>query len=118
MREHGVHHAALLIDLDRVNRGIAALVGIGLHGRAEGPAQLVDAMVQDSRETDQHRQGQALTGKLFAKLVEVHPRVAGTRVGAREHVPGFVDIEIAVAPMGNVVGVARLRNAPVHKLNH
>src|SRR4030067_962799 len=76
-------------------------------GRGAGAApQLVDSVVQNPRNPHQHRQGQPLAGELLGQRMQVHARVPGARVGARDHMALGVDVEVATAPRGDVVGVA------------
>ena len=52
-------HVALLVDLDRVDAAVAALVVVLGDGLLEGAGELLDAGAQDVGEADQERQVQA-----------------------------------------------------------
>ena len=56
--ENLLDHAALLVDLDRVDRGVAGLIILLLHRAVEGHAELFDAIVEDIDEANQYRQAQ------------------------------------------------------------
>ena len=53
--ENLFYHPTLLVHLNRVNRGIAALVVHVLHGGVKGTAKLFDAIVKNIAKAHQHR---------------------------------------------------------------
>ena len=92
----------LLIDLDRVDAAIIALVVVFANGRAEGVVDLADAMAEDVRKTQQNRQLDAALLELIDQFLEVD-RLAGILVGMNGHVPLGIDPEIILAPVANAV---------------
>jgi hypothetical protein len=57
--DQGVHHATLLVDLDRVNHPVAALVAGRRHRLAEGVVQAVEPVPENVGEAEEDRRGQA-----------------------------------------------------------
>ena len=113
MREQRVNHTFLLIDLDRVDRGVAAMVVVALHRAVERATQLVYAVLQDTGKAYQHWQREVVRGELTRKRVQVESLV-GARVGAHGDVALRVDVEVAVAPVGDVISVACALDGPGH----
>ncbi|ESR71834.1 hypothetical protein T266_06910 [Pseudomonas aeruginosa VRFPA05] len=102
----------LLVDLDRIQRGIAALVFEALDVRVEGAGELAHAVLQDIREAHQQRQAQARLAQLADQLVEID----GRRVGAlRTHfdIAAIVDGEITRTPVADAVYAAAVGHGPV-----
>ena len=108
--EERIHHAALLVDLDRVDRGIAAAIIVGAHGAVEGGAQLAHPVREDAGKAHQHREREVVRRERARELVEIDTRVRGAWVGAAEHLAALADVEVAVAPVGDVISIARLLN--------
>ncbi|MNF40997.1 hypothetical protein D3C84_220140 [compost metagenome] len=106
------HHRFLLVDLDRVQRGVLALVFQTLDVGVECAGQLTHAVLQDVRETDQQRQGQAAFAQLVDLLVQVDRRAART-VRTNFDATGVIDREIPGPPMANPVNTAAVRNCPL-----
>ena len=92
----------LLVDLDRVDAAIAALVVVLADGGAEGVVDLADAMAEDVREAKQDRQLDAALLELIDQFLEVD-RLAGVFVGMNRHVPLGIDPEIVLAPVADAV---------------
>jgi hypothetical protein len=105
-------HVALLVDLDRVDGGVAAVV-LELADRVLEPvAERLDARPQHVGEAEQHRQVHALLLQVVRQVVEVQLPVGMRLVGAHDHVAGLVDVEEAGAPALDVVERARVRDRP------
>ena len=64
-------HRFLLVHLDRVQRGVLALVFQALDVGVERTGQLTHAVLQDVRETDQQWQGQAALAQLVHLLEQI-----------------------------------------------
>ncbi|MCY1432142.1 hypothetical protein D9M71_481320 [compost metagenome] len=105
-------HRFLLVHLDRVQRGVLALVFQTLDVGVECAGQLTHAVLQDVRETDQQRQGQAAFAQLFDLLEQVDRRAART-VRTNFDATGVIDREIPGPPMANPVNTAAVRNCPL-----
>ena len=103
--------AAVLVHLDRVHGGVAALVVEFLHRAAEGGLQLAQAVAQDVGEPQQQRQLQAGVGGLGHDLGQGQLGAAGA-ARAHDHAALAVHVEVALAPVGNGVGVAGAVEGP------
>ena len=69
--EHFLDDLPLLVDLDRIDAAVAALVLVLRDGRLEGGVNLAEAMSQDVGEADQHRQADAAQLQPIDQLLEV-----------------------------------------------
>ena len=105
-------HRLLLVHLDRVQRGVFALVFQTLDVRIERTGQLAHAVLQDVGETHQQRQGQAAFAQLVDLLVQVDRR-AFRAVRTNFNATGIIDREIPGPPMTNPVNTAAVRNCPL-----
>ena len=107
-----LHHRFLLVDLDRIQRGIAALVFEALDVRVEGAGELAHAVLQNIREAHQQRQAQARLAQLADQLVEIDGRRVGT---LRTHfdIAAIVDGEITRTPVADAVYAAAVGHGPV-----
>ncbi len=100
-------HPALLVDLDRVDGGVAAAEGLLLHGGIEGGAQLLDPVVEDVGEAHQHRQAQAGALELGDQLVQRQGRALGLAAqGAHQGMPRVVHVVVAAAPLVDIPDAA------------
>ena len=104
-------HVEVLVDLDRVDRGVAAGVIELRHGAAEGGLQLAQAVAEDVGEAQQQGQLQALARGLVEDLRQ---RERGTARAPRQraHSAGRVHVEIAVRPVRDGIGVAGAVEGP------
>ena len=105
-------HRFLLVHLDRVQRGVLALVFQALDVGIEGTGQLAHAVLQDIGEAHQQRQRQAAFAQLIDLLVQVDGR-AVRAVRTDFYATGFIDREIPGPPMANPVNTAAVRNCPL-----
>lgn len=87
------HHRFLLVDLDRVQRGVLALVLQARDVGVKRTGQLAHAVLQDVWETHQQRQRQAALAQLVDLLVQID-RCAARPVGADFDAAGLVDCEV------------------------
>ena len=81
-----LHHVALLIDLDRIDRGVGALVAELLDRRCEALRQLGDARLEDVGKAQQERQADALGAEIHRDVVEIDA-APGDAVGMHGDVP-------------------------------
>src|SRR5690606_36156513 len=105
---------ALLIDLDRVDRGVPALV-VELADRGPEPLREPDdARAQDVREAKEQREPDALGLQVHRHLEEVQPaiRITGRVDG---DVPLLVDAKVADPPAVDVVQLAGIVYRPAHR---
>ncbi|MNM75965.1 hypothetical protein D3C81_877680 [compost metagenome] len=107
-----LHHRFLLVDLDRVQRGVLALVLQTRDVGIERARQLAYAVLQNVRETDQQRQRKAALTQLVDLLEEVDRRALGP-IGAHFDAPGFIDGEITSAPMADTINTAAVGHGPL-----
>ncbi len=105
-------HRLLLVDLDRVQRGVAALVFEALDVGVEGAGQPPHAVLQDVRKAHQQRQRQSGLAQLLDQPVELDGLALGA-VRAHLHPAVVVDREIARAPVANAVDAAAVRRGPL-----
>ena len=103
---------AVLVDLDRVDALVLALVAVLGDGAAEGLVQLDDAALEHVREADQQRQADAAPRHLVDQLLEVDLAVLDA-AGVRLDVPGVVDGEVVVTPSLDAVDLRRVGDCPL-----
>ena len=103
---------ALLVDLDRIDAAIVALIVVFADGLAKGVVNLADAVAQDVGEADEDRQLDAACLELVDEFFEIDGLV-GAFVGLNGDVAGFIDAEVSLAPQANVVGVDRVLDLPL-----
>ena len=72
-----LHHRFLLVDLDRIQGRVLALVFRARDVGIEGAGQLAHAVLQDVGETHQKRQRQAALAQLVDLLVQVDRALSG-----------------------------------------
>ncbi len=108
----GAGHAAVLVDLDRVHRGVAAgVVPVGL-GLGEGRLQLAQALAQDVRKAHQHRQLGAGRARGVHHLGQRDRHAIGA-LRAHHHPAGRIHVEIPIGPMRDRIGLAGLVEGPI-----
>ncbi len=105
-------HVALLVDLDRVDGGVAPFVPEFLDGVLELGGQGLDPGLEDVGEAEQQRQADALGVEVEGQVVEVESAL-GIRVGVDDDAPLGVDPEEAEAPALHVVQLLRVLDGPV-----
>ena len=106
------HHRFLLVDLDRVQRGVLALVLQARDIGIERTGQLAYAVLQNVGEAHQQGQRQAALAQFVNLLVQVDRRAVGP-VGAHFDAPGFIDGEITSAPMADAINTAAVGHGPL-----
>lgn len=105
-------HRFLLVDLDRIERGVLALVFQARDVAVEGAGELAHTVLQDIGEAHQQGQRQAALAQLVDLLEQVDGRAVGT-VRTDFDATGFIDREIPGPPMANPVNTAAVRNCPL-----
>ena len=105
------HHVALLVDIDRVDRAVPALVLVLGDRAPEALAEAADAGREDVREADQQRHVQAATAQIERQVVEID---AGPAVAAWPDLDAtlLVDRDEPGAPRVNVVELDRILDGP------
>ena len=107
-----LHHVALLVDLDGIDRGVAARVVELPNGRCERFAQRFDAALEDVGESQQDREWHALRFEIDREFEEVERAFRRFGVGADNDMSGRVDVEEAGAPAVDVVQGLGIMDAP------
>ena len=101
------HDTGLLVDLDRVDQGVAPVVGLLVNGVLEGLAQLPGAGTQDVGEAQQHGQAQPVGAGALDDICQRQRLIA---VGAGEQATCFVEVEVALRPAVDGVTAAGAGN--------
>ena len=105
--EHFLDHLALLVDLDRVDADVAALVLVLGDRRLEGVVDVGDAVPEDVAEPDQHRQVDPAQHQVIDELLQVDG--AGRVLGRMDQdVPVGRDREVALPPALDLVELRRV----------
>ena len=109
--QHFLDDLPLLVDLDGVDAGVAALVLVLAHRLLEGGVDLAEPVLQDVGEADQDRHGQPAELEAIDQALQVD---AAGRVLRRMdlQVAVFVDGEVALTPARDVVQLARFGDRP------
>src|SRR5439155_8701577 len=103
---------SVLVDLDRVDALVPALVAVLGDGPLERLVQLDDPAAQNVREPDQQRQPNAATRDLVDQLFQID--AGAVRSGrVRLDVARFVNGEVAVPPVLDAVGFGGVADVPL-----
>src|SRR5207253_104078 len=105
------HHLALLIHFNRVHAAIIGFVIVLGDGVLKSLVHLAQTVLQNSTEADQDRQRDAAQLQIVYQFFEIDA-ARGLFVGANPHVTVRSDREIAFAPTGDVIQLARLGDGP------
>ena len=106
--DQGLNHATVLIDLDRVNEEIVAVITIRFPRAFERGINRTQAMLQDLREAEQCRQALTLRFTGFHQFSEIHARFRDVRIRADTDVAQLVNVVVVIAPPGNIVSAQHL----------
>ena len=112
MRDDRLDHRFLLVDLDRVDRRVAAGVLQLLDHLREGTGQHIDAVLQDVGEAHQHGQVQPFQRQSFGQLKQVDRDRRIRALRTHDDVAFGIDVEVAIAPLGHVVQIDRVARRP------
>jgi hypothetical protein len=109
--EHLFDDLALLIDLDRVDAAVAALVLVLGDGALKRGVDIAETMLEDVGEADEHGETDAAKLQPIDELLEVD---CLRDVTCRVHldVARGIDREVAIRPAGHFIGFARVVHAP------
>ena len=115
VRCQGAGHALVLVDLDRIDRGVAARVVPVLLRLRERGLQFAQAVAQHVRETHQHRQLGALR---HGRIDHVRQRHGGTggALGTHRDASAAIDLVIAFRPVRDRIGLAGKIERPIGHL--
>ena len=86
-------HVALLVDLDRVDAAVAALVVVLRDRLLEGAEQLLDARPQDVGEADQDRQVEPAAAQVVDELLEVDRAPSRDPTGVTSTLPASLMVK-------------------------
>ncbi len=114
--ENLLHDFAELVDLDREDAAVLALVVEFLDGTAKGQVNRLDPVAQDVLEPNQHRELQAARLGFFDHVVDLDARaVLLQRPG--KHMPRFVDVKVFRTPTLDVIQIAGVLDVPRRRGN-
>ena len=102
--DQGFNHATVLVNLDRVDKEIVAVITVGFTRALEGGVNRAQTMLQDLREAEQRRQALSLGFARFDQLGQVDARFRDVRIRANADMAQFVNVVIVITPPGNIVG--------------
>jgi hypothetical protein len=105
----------LLVDLDRVDRRVAALVSELLDRGAELLAQRLDARAKDFGEAQQERQPDTLLLEIHRELEEIELPFGVSLVRPHDDMAVRADVEVAEPPAFNVVEPAGILDRPASR---
>ena len=105
-----LHHGLHLVHLDGIDYEVLALVVVLLGGLHEALRGLLDAVVENVGEAQQHRRGDVAQRKLVHDLAQVN--LGCVLAGGNKHVSLFVDAEVGGAPAIDVVEFSRVFSCP------
>ena len=102
----------LLVDLDRIDAAVAALILVLRDGALKRGVNLAEAVFQDVGEAEQDRRAQAAKLEPIDQALEVD---AARRILGRmdQQVAVLVDREVALPPAGDVVELGRFGEGPL-----
>jgi len=103
----------MLVDLDRVDRGVTTTITLFRHCLRESLLQGSEAITEDVGETQQQGQFEAIGQRPFNRFGQCNGRAARPLRLHCHPAPG-VDIEITLAPVGNGIGAAGAVEGPGH----
>ena len=109
--EHFLDDLSLLIDLDRIDAAVAALVLVLADGALKRRVDVGEPLLDDVGEADEHRQADAAELQPVDEFLEVD-RLADVLGRMHLDVAGRVDREVAVAPARHFVELAGVVHAP------
>ncbi len=102
---------AVLVDLDRIDAAVLALVLVLAHRVVERAAEQLDASAQDVAEPQEDRELDAACGELVDQLLHVDLAVAFT-AWLDDQVALVVHGKVAASPPRDVVRVVRVGGSP------
>jgi len=109
-----LHDVALLVHLDRIDRGVGAAVAELLDRVAELGGEGLNAGPEDIGKTEQERQAHALGVEIHGQVVEVEPALP-VGVGVDHHMPLGVDPKVPQTPPAHVVELFGVLGGPVRR---
>ena len=110
VRDNFLHHGLHLVHLDGIHHIVLSLVVILLGGFLEAAPRLLDTVVEDVGEAQQHRCRHVAQLQLVHHLAQVNLR--GVLAGSDIHVASVVDAEVVCAPAADVVQLAGVVDGP------
>ncbi|MEI2720734.1 MAG: hypothetical protein V9E87_11440 [Gemmatimonadales bacterium] len=110
-----LHHVPLLVDLDRVDGGVASLVAELLDRAGEPVGQLGDPRLQDVGEAEQQREPDALRVQVGRDLVEVDAAL-GHPIRMHRDVALLVHAEVAQPPARHIVELLGVGDRPARRI--
>ena len=102
---------ALLVDLDRIHRDVAARVPVLLDRGLKGVVKMQEPVREDVGEPDQHRGVKTPRLEATNHVVEID-LAPGSRIRAHQDMPGRADVEIPPSPRADLVSSRRVEYGP------
>ena len=106
--EHFLDDLPLLVDLDRIDAEVLALVRVLRDRRLEGVEDVAEPLLEDVAEPDQDRQADAAQLQVVDQLLQVDG-LAGVLGGVHPDVAVRRDGEVVLAPAFDLVELASRR---------
>ena len=113
--DHAFDHRFLLVDLDRVEQGVAVFVAEFFPRLIKAADDAAHPMLQNVRKAHQQGQRQAARAQVAGELVEIQRGVVVLAAWVHAHLAVVADIKIPGAPMANAVHTAAVCNGPSHE---
>ena len=110
--QHLFDHLPLLVDLDRIDAEVAAVVVVLVDRRLKRVVNLAQAVLQNAGEADQNRQIDAAQLQPVDELLQIDGRAGIFGRMERMTCPSSLIRKIAVAPAGNVVQFPGIGDGP------
>ena len=104
------YHRAHLIDLDRINDKVLGLIAILFCSLYETVRYFLDPIIQDIRETHQHRSRDIPQLQLIYQFLQIDRYPVFTR--SNYHMTFVVNTKVRNTPPRNVVEFFRIFNTP------
>ncbi|CAH0214896.1 hypothetical protein SRABI106_01834 [Rahnella aquatilis] len=102
-------HAAMLVNLNRINQEVVTLITERFTRTFERRVNRTQTVLQNLWETEQCRQTlTVLLTHVFHQLCQINTGRRLVRIRADTDVAQFVDVKIVVTPIGNVVSAQHL----------
>ena len=114
MTDNLLHNRTHLIHLDGEDNKMLTCIRVFLLSFAEALISLLDAVIQDIRETQQHRSRNMTCSQMVHHLLQVY--LHRVLLGRYIHMPLIIDTKVINSPTLNVVEFLRVLNSPLFHL--
>ena len=111
MADHFLHHRADLIDLDGIDDEVLCLILVFLSRIGKARGSLLNAVVDDVGEADEHGCGDVAQRQLVNHVLEID--FHSVFEWSRDHVPLIVDMKIIHTPSVDAVQLVGIFYTPL-----